>query len=280
MSSALKVGLPGAALLACCALLLAFLSQLQPLLSTPVNPETPNLSPSEIRTHLLMLRGLAGFTAAGAFFALTAAAWTARPSAPVRAALAGAGWLLRLTTLIVALVLVVPQWQAVTTPGYFDGRARAILGLLLTAVLGLPALILVWTAVSRFTRWTAEALTWTAGSGSGRLQRLFRQLNSSWHLLTALLLMAGLLLVPMVLIDAPHPKAETVSTALDRTVIAQQKPLLIMVTLSLVASGLSAWFLRRAAADRTAQLDRQHSRMDRVLRRPTAEPAAGTAEVP
>jgi hypothetical protein len=84
----------------------------------------------------------------------------------------------------------------------------------------------------------------------------------------------------MVLIDAPHPKAETVSTALDRTVIAQQKPLLIMVTLSLVASGLSAWFLRRAAADRTAQLDRQHSRMDRVLRRPTAEPAAGTAEVP
>ena len=280
MSSALKVGLPGAALLACCALLLAFLSQLQPLLSTPINPETPNLSPGEIQTHLLMLRGMAAFTAAGALFALTAAAWTARPTAPTRAALAGAGWLLRLTTLILALVLLVPQWQAVTTPGYFDGRARAILGLLLTVVLGLPALLLVWTAVSRFIRWTAEAQTWTTQSESGRLQRLFRQLNSSWYLLTALLLMAGLLLVPMVLIDAPHPKAETVSTALDRTVIAQQKPLLIIVTLSLLAASLSAWALRRATEHRTAQLDRQHSRMDHVLRRPTAERAAGTADVP
>lgn len=280
MSSALKVGLPGAALLACCAVLLAFLGQLQPLLSTPVNPETPNLSPGEIQTHLLMLRGMAAFTAAGALFALTAAAWTARPTAPTRAALAGAGWLLRLTTLILALVLLVPQWQAVTTPGYFDGRARAILGLLLTVVLGLPALLLVWTAVSRFTRWTADAQTWTAQSESGRLQRHFRQLNSSWHLLTALLLMAGLLLVPMVLIDTPHPKAETVSTALDRTVIAQQKPLLIMVTLSLLAASLSARALRRATEHRTAQLDRQHSRMDRVLRRPTAERAAGTADAP
>lgn len=280
MSSALKVGLPGAALLACCALLLAFLGQLQPLLSTPVNPETPNLSPGEIQTHLLMLRGLAAFTAAGALFALTAAAWTARPVGPICAALAGAGWLLRLTTLIVALVLLVPQWQAVTTPGYFDGRARAILGLLLTAVLGLPALTLVWTAVNRFTRWTAEALTWTAGSESGRLQRHFRQLNSSWHLLTALLFTAGLLLVPLVLIDIPHPKAETVSTALDRAVIAQQKPLLIMVTLSLLAASLSARALRRATEHRTAQLDHQHSRMDRVLRRPIAEPATGTADAP
>lgn len=280
MSSALKVGLPGAALLACCALLLAFLGQLQPLLNIPANPETPNLTPEEIQTHLHMLRAFAVLTGAGALFSFTAAIWIARPAPGSRAALTVAGWLLRVTLLALVLVVLGSQVQALTTPGYFDGRAGALLGVLLSVVLGLPATALAWTALNRFTRWAAEALRWNEQSENGRLQRLFRNMSGSWHLLSGLLLFVGLLLVPVALLDLPHPRAQTVSTVLDRTVIAQQKPLLIMVTLSLIASGLSAWFLRRAAADRTAQLDRQHSRMDRVLRRPTAEPATGTADVP
>lgn len=280
MSSALKVGLPGAALLACCALLLAFLGQLQPLLSTPVNPETPNLTPEEIQTYLHMLRAFAVLTGAGALFSFTAAGWMARPAPGTRAALTVAGWLLRLTLLALVLVVLGSQVQALTTPGYFDGRAGALLGVLLSVVLGLPATALAWTALSRFTHWAAEALRWNEQSENGRLQRLFRSMSGSWHLLSGLLLFVGLLLVPVALLDLPHPKAETVSTALDRTVIAQQKPLLLLVTLSLLAASLSARALRRATEHRTALLDRQHSRMDRVLRRPTAEPAAGTADVP
>lgn len=280
MPNALKVGLPGLLLLIFTAMLLRNLAHLHPLLAIPANPETPNLFPEEIQSHLTMLRGLAALTGVGALFALAAAAWTARPSTSTRTLLNVAGWLLQLLTLGAVLALIAGQWQSVNTPGYFDGRLRAILLLVGIVVMLLPAAALVWVAVRRLIAWAGTTLHWTEQSESGTLQRQYRGVNGTWRLLASLLLGVGALLVPLMVIDTPHPKAETVSTLLDKTVIAQQKPLMLMATVALLAAGASAWFLRRSMGERTAQLDRQHSRMDRVLRRPTAEPATGTADVP
>ena len=110
-------------------------------------------------------------------------------------------------------------------------------------LVGLPLLALTWTALSRLDRWATLAMSWT-GTPTGGLYRRARESSAPWGLIAALLFGAGLWLLPVVLMDPPHPKAHTVSTVLDKTVIAQQKPLQLLAMLSLLSAGASAWFLR------------------------------------
>ena len=107
------------------------------------------------------------------------------------------------------------------------------------------------------------ALTWT-GTPSGGLYRLARESSAPWGLIAALLFGAGLWRLPVVLMDLPHPRAHTVSTVLDKTVIAQQKPLQLLAMLSLLSAGASAWFLRHGScATVPAPRARAHHRRTR-----------------
>lgn len=262
--STLRAAWPGLVLLLCAAFLLKFRLDLQPLLGIPPNPETPNLARHEIDSHLIMLVGLALLSAAGGLLALALPALTRRVEAGSVAAVRGAGWVLRAATLGSLLYLLWLYGRTVLARGVTEGGEQGFMLLGLSVLVGLPLLALTWTALSRLDRWATLAMSWT-GTPPGGLYRRARELSAPWGLIAALLFGAGLWLLPVALMDLPHPKAHTVSTLLDKTVIAQQKPLQLLAMLSLLSAGTSAWFLRRALVDTTAELDHGSSRIGTYL---------------
>lgn len=256
----LRVGFPGLLLLLCAFFLLRARLNLQPLLGLAPNPETPNLSASEIRSHLMMLTGLAWLCASGSFLGLSLSAFLRRPAPGPARAVTAASLLLRLVVLALWALLMWSYLATLLQRGLTTGGERSFTLATLTTLGGLPLIILTWMALGRLQRWMTLHRNWN-GTPPGSLQRQYRLLNGSWRLLAVLL--------PLVLMDIPHPKANTVSTLLDKTVIAQQKPLMLTAMLALLSAGTCAWFTRPPLAEYTAALDETKSRIGQYLKQPT-----------
>ena len=92
-----RIAICGIILLACAVLTLEFRLELSPVLGTPPNPETPNLFPSEIRSHLMALTGIGTISASAGVLCLTLQSFLKHRTRRDAQLLRLSSWLLRLT---------------------------------------------------------------------------------------------------------------------------------------------------------------------------------------